>query len=328
MTGEGRTVPLAIVGCGYWGSNLIRNFGAIDTARVVGFCRADPVKLAKMAEGHPGARLYPTIDEVVADPDLEAVAIATPAPTHFVLAEKALLAGKHVFVEKPMTLCPEEARRLVELSEASGLVLMVGHLLEYAPAVRRMKQVIESGALGAVRHMHMERVKLGKVRSEENVLWSFAPHDISMVGLLLGPDAQPVAARAVGHCILQSGIEDIVHLDLEYSGGVTVHIHVSWLHPEGRRGAVVVGDAGMLVLDDLAEDRKLTLHHKSVDRADLAIADDGTEPVPVEDAQPLRIECEHFLDCIVGNRVPVSDGRDGLRVVRALAMATEALRAG
>jgi predicted dehydrogenase len=206
-------------------------------------------------------------------------------------------------------------------------VLLVGHLLEYAPAVRAVKAVLDAGRIGRLRHLHLERLKLGKVRSEENVLWSFAPHDLSVIGFLLGPQARPTDLRAVGRCHLQPGIEDIVHLDLDYPDGVSAHLHVSWLHPETRRFVVLVGEEGMLVWDDLAKQHKVVLHRKVVQVPTLSLADGGAEPVPFEDAEPLRVECEHFLDCVLGEASPISDGRDGLRVVDTLERATRILRA-
>ena len=320
-------VGLACVGCGYWGTNLIHNFLALDRAHVLGFCRADPAKLAGMRGEHPDARLYPDLLAVVSDADVEAVVIATPAPTHYALARQALEAGKHVFVEKPMALAAAEAAELVALAEEHRRVLLVGHLLEYAPAVRALKAALDAGRIGRLRHLHLERLKLGKVRSEEDVLWSFAPHDLSVIGFLLGPQARPTDLRAVGRCHLQPGIEDIVHLDLDYPDEVGAHLHVSWLHPETRRFVVLVGEAGMLVWDDLAKQDKVVLHRKVVDVATLATLDEGAEPLVFEDAQPLRLECEHFLRCILDGAPPVSDGRDGLRVVETLERATRALRA-
>ncbi len=319
-------VNLVCVGCGNWGRNVVRNFLSLDQANVLGFCRADQAKLEAMGREYPRARLYDSMARVVEDAEVEAVAIATPAPTHYDLALQALRAGKHVFVEKPMALRVVEAEDLVRAADQTGRVLMVGHLLEYSPAVRAIKEVLNAGAVGEVRHIHMERLKLGKVRSEENVLWSFAPHDISAAGFLLGPKAEPIDIRAVGHCYLQPAVEDMVHADLQYPGGVTVHIHVSWLHPEARRFVAIVGTAGMLVWDDLAERDKVVLHRKSVRLEDLATVDEGAEVVAVPDGEPLRNECQHYLDCILHGRTPVSDGEDGLRVVRALEAIGAALR--
>jgi len=320
-------VRIVCVGCGYWGQNLIRNFLALDRAHVLGFCRADAARLAAMRDEHPSARLYPGLDAVVGDADVQAVVIATPAPTHYALARRALEASKHVFVEKPMTLAAAEAAELVALAEEQRRVLLVGHLLEYAPAVRTLKAALDAGRIGRLRHLHMERLKLGKVRSEENVLWSFAPHDLSVAGFLLGPQARPASVRAAGWCHIQSGIEDIVHLNLEYPEGVTSHLHVSWLHPETRRFVVLVGEEGMLVWDDTARQDKVALHRKAIDVATLATSDKGAEPLVLDDAEPLRLECEHFLSCILDGTPPVSDGRDGLRVVETLERATQALRA-
>jgi predicted dehydrogenase len=264
---------------------------------------------------------------VVRDPEVDAVVIATPAPTHHALAREALRAGKHVFVEKPMTLRTEEAEELVALAEEQGRVLLVGHLLEYSPAVRALREAIAAGQIGTVRHLHLERLKFGKVRSEENVLWSFAPHDLSVIGFLLGPEARPDAISAVGWCHLQAGIEDIVHVELDYPDDVSAHLHVSWWHPETRRFVVVVGPEGMLVWDDLAPpEKKVTLHRKVVDPSSLETMDRGAEPLPLAEVEPLRVECEHFLDCILNHATPISDGRDGLRVVEALERISEALR--
>lgn len=319
-------VNLAVIGCGYWGTTLIRVFSNTAGARILGFCRANREKLTAMREQYPEARLYPTFTDVAEDPDVQAVVIATPPTTHFDLAKQALLAGKHVFVEKPMCLQSNQARELVQIAESEGLVLLVGHVLQYAPAVGVMKRIVHQGLIGPLRHIHMERLKLGTVRREENVWWSFAPHDVSVATFLLGKQVRPVRVQALGHCYVQPTIADIAYVDLVYPSGVSVHIHVSWLHPEARRRVTLIGEKAMLVWDDLSSDRKLTLYHKSVEPAGLTIADEGEEVVPVPDGQPLQLECAHFIECVIGRARPISDGHDGLYVVEILETADGAMR--
>jgi predicted dehydrogenase len=253
--------------------------------------------------------------------DVSALVLATPAPSHYKLAMMALEAGKDVFVEKPMTLRTDEARSLAEYADRESRILMVGHLLLYQPAISWMRDYLATGKAGNVLHVATQRLKLGKVRREENVWWSFAPHDVSVILELLGkPPLQRVAAS--GHAILQPGIEDNVHVDLVFAGGQTAHVHCSWYWPLLARNTVVIGDKQMLVYDEVLQ--KITIYDKGID-GDLHNRDNGSEVVEVADSQPLRIECQHFLDCVKSRQRPLSDGWNGVAVVEILEKATEML---
>jgi len=253
--------------------------------------------------------------------DAQAVVLATPAPTHYQLALAALEAGKDVFVEKPMTLRTQEALQLAEYADKHSRILMVGHLLLYQPAIGWMREYLASGKAGDVLHVATQRAKLGKVRREENVWWSFAPHDISVVLALLGnPSIKQVQAQ--GHAMLQTKIEDSIHVDLRFEGGQTAHIHCSWYWPLNQRNTVVIASEQMLVYDEISQ--TVTVHDKGVD-ADLNNRDEGSWCVEVAASEPLRIECEHFLDCLNTRQRPRSDGWNGVAVVEILEKVQEAL---
>jgi UDP-2-acetamido-3-amino-2,3-dideoxy-glucuronate N-acetyltransferase len=316
---------IGCIGCGAWGANLLRVWDETVGARVAGICRGNPGRLGELDGQCPEARRHATVEELLGDASVDAVSIATPPGTHEEIARKALLAGKHVFVEKPMCLDVAGARALAELADAQGKVLMVGHLMEHHGAVRAIKRALDEGAIGKVRHLHFQRLKLGRVRSQEDVLWSFAPHDFSIASYLLGTAPQEV--RAVGHAYVQPQIADIVFVDARYADGVSVHVHVSWLHPQTVRQLVVVGAEGMIVWDDMARQDALTLARKSVG-PDLRNVEGETVPLDFEAAQPLQAECACFVECIVSGCRPPNDGWDGVRVVQMLEAASEALLTG
>ncbi len=310
-----------VVGAGNWGRNLIRNF--YDLEALAGVAEVNPELRSKVADHYPEVKLYQNFEEALKT-DIPAIAFATPAPTHYEMANAALKAGKHVFVEKPMTLRTEEARQLATYADQQGQILMVGHLLLYQPAITWMRDYLATGKAGQVLHVAARRAKLGRVRREENVWWSFAPHDVSVVLDLLG-NPQVEQVRASGHAMLQAGIEDNVYVDLEFTSGQTAHIHCSWYWPLLERNTVVVAEKQMLVYDEVAQ--QVTIYNKGVD-GDLNNRDQGSETVPVAEAQPLRIECQHFLDCLATGQRPRSDGWNGVAVVEILEKATEALQHG
>jgi predicted dehydrogenase len=319
-----RSVSLGVVGLGGWGRNVVRSFAAARNCRLSYICDAYPTVLAQQRILYPHAQPTTDYDDLLADRHLDAVALVTPAPTHFALAKAALEAGKHVYVEKPMTLTVEHAEELVDLSERKGLKLMVGHLLEYHPAVDAIKQQIDSGALGQIYYMYSQRLSLGVVRQQENACWSLAPHDISVILYLFGCEPDEVSAR--GECFLQPGIEDVVFVNLHFPDGRTAQIHVSWLDPHKERKMVVVGSKKMLVFDDMQPSEKLRIFDKC------AIVENGPtnamQAVSVRHGdifipriagpEPLNVETQHFINAILEDTVPRSDGRDGLRVVRVL----------
>jgi predicted dehydrogenase len=308
-----------VVGTGNWGRNLVRNFYDLDA--LAGVAEVNPDLRNKVAATYPDVVTYTDYREVLGT-DVQAVVLATPAPTHYQLAIAALKAGKDVFVEKPMTLQTEQARTLAEYAQEHSRILMVGHLLLYQPAIAWMREYLASGKAGSVLHIATQRAKLGKVRTEENVWWSFAPHDISVILDLLGnPQIQQVQAH--GHAMLQVGIEDNVHVDLRFEGSQTAHIHCSWYWPLNQRSTVVIAQKQMLVYDEVLQ--TVTIHNKSVD-ANLNNRDEGSWSVEVAKSEPLKIECEHFLECLDTRKRPRSDGWNGVAVVEILEKVQEALR--
>jgi len=279
----------------------------------------------------PGTAITTRFDDLLQDADLQACVIATTASTHYALAKAALRAGKDVFVEKPFVLEVNEAEELVRIAEQEGRILMVGHLLEYHPAVGRLKEMVSSGELGDIYYVYNQRVNLGTVRNDENALWSFAPHDISALLYLL--DKEPTDVTARGQSYLRRGIEDVVFITLNFDGAALAHIHVSWLDPHKIRKITVVGSKKMVVFDDMETTEKLKVYDKSAEQnaeystfAEYVTLRFGDITIPhLRIDEPVRLECQHFLECIRARRRPLSDGRDGLRVVKVLAAAQRSL---
>lgn len=305
---------VAVIGCGYWGKNLVRVFGQLGALACV--CDSDPSRRAAV-ELPAGVPFTDRVEDVLADPAVAAVAIATPAATHDQMVRRALEAGKDVFVEKPLALCAEKGAGLVELARRQGRVLMVGHILLYHPAIVALRKLIDEGALGRVLYCYSNRLNMGLIRTEENILWSFAPHDISVLLYLLGEE--PAEVDSGGQSYLTPGVVDVTLSTLKFKSGVTAHIFVSWLHPLKEQRLVVVGSEKMAVFDDTAE-RKLQLFPHRVDWAGRAPRAVKAEAIPVDlpQAEPLKEECRHFLDCVAGRRTPLTDGHEGLRVLRVL----------
>ncbi len=325
-------VRVALVGCGYWGPNLARNFYQIPDAELVACCDLNAQTLQKMAQLYPGARMTDDFGSVCADETVDAIAIATPARTHYALAKAALQSGKHVFVEKPLALSVQEARELVDLAEAKGCVLMVGHIFQYNPAVRYIKRLIDDGELGQIYYLYSTRVNLGRVQSDINALWSIAPHDVSILLYLLGSEPEWVSAR--GATYLTDGIEDVVFIDLGFPGEILAHVHVSWLDPSKVRRMTIVGSKQMVIYDDVADEGKVKLYEKGVYRKEEPGFGEfqyrvhtGAITIPKLDlVEPLRVECEHFIQCVRENRRPETDGENGLQVVRILEAAHASLK--
>jgi predicted dehydrogenase len=323
---------IGVVGCGYWGPNLIRNFDRSPGSRVVALCDASPDRLERQRANHPGAREYTDFAAFLAHPGLDAVALATSAPTHYALARRSLEASKPTFVEKPLTLSTREARDLVDLAGARGLPLMVGHLLEYHPAVEYLKALATNGELGELRYLYSQRLNLGQVRQEENALWSLAPHDVAVANSLLGGPPESVAA--VGQSYLTPGVADVAFLTLFYPDQRLAHIQVSWLDPHKTRKLTLVGSRKMAVFDDMEASEKVRLYDKGVDRPPEGTADTevalklrfGDILIPrLELEEPLARECRHFVESVRGEHPPRSDGWGGLRVVAALEAAQRSL---
>ena len=327
-------VSLALVGTGDWGANLLRNFAGLPEVRVAAVCDADPVRLERAKKVVPNAVAVSDAKALLDVPGLEAVAIAAPAAAHAKLAKLFLEAGKDVYVEKPFTLDVAEAEELVRLADVKQRVLMVGHLLKHHPAVTKLKAMIDAGEMGEVRYVYSQRVNLGKVRSDENALWSFAPHDLSVMLYLLGDEPVDVSAR--GQAFLQDGIEDVVFTYLRWADGRMAHAHVSWLDPHKIRRFTVVGSKRMAMFDDMEPSEKVKVYDKGfdpkegehfVDFARAHTVRQGDIWIPkLDGAEPLKLECRHFAECVRTRATPLTDGRDGLTVVKVLAAAQASLK--
>ncbi len=325
-------IEVAVIGVGGWGKNLARNYYQLPEANLRYICDLDPQKLDNMQRQYPGAAATNSFDEVLADADLDAVVIATTGPTHYELAKQALLAGKDVYVEKPFVLEVDQAVELTELAEKDGRILMIGHLLEYHPVVVRLKDMIEGGELGDVYYIYSQRLNLGTVREDENALWNFAPHDISSILYLIGK--KPVDVSARGQSYLQRDVEDVVFLTISFEDSTMAHIHVSWLDPHKVRKLTIVGSSKMAVFDDLESSEKLKIYDKGARLsqdydtfAEYVGLRFGDITIPyVKTGEPLRIECLHFIDCVENRKQPLSDGHDGVRVVKVLDAAQRSLK--
>ena len=309
-------LQVAVVGAGYWGKNLVRNFAQLRALAMI--CDANETALQAQAALYPGVQTTTRLEDALADEGIQAVVLATPAALHYEQVKQALSAGKHVFVEKPLALHYTEGLELVELAESQGRVLMVGHILEYHPAVAVLRDLIQLGELGELRYLYSNRLNLGKVRTEENILWSFAPHDIAVITRLVG--AEPTVVSASGQSYLQPDIVDVTVTNLAFPNDVRAHIFVSWLHPSKEQKLVVVGDRKMAVFDDTAREGKLKLYDKGIEwRSGLPVPRQTAETTLFfEETEPLRLECEHFLACIREGKQPLTDGASALRVLKVL----------
>lgn len=322
MTEKG--IPsVAVIGCGYWGQNLVRNFAQLGALAAV--CDADPSRLERLAVNDQVVTTS-RIEDVLARPEIAAVVIAAPAAQHFTLAKKALLAGKDAFVEKPLALHVEEGKELVDLAQKHGRILMVGHLLHYHPAIAELRRMLHAGELGRVEYISSSRLNLGKLRTEEDILWSFAPHDISAILHLL--DESPTRVVAQGASYLNHPISDVTLTILSFASGVKAHVFVSWLHPFKEQKLVIVGDRKMAVFDDTQTEQKLVVYSHRIDwvnRMPVARKAEG-EIIPLSKEEPLKLECQHFLDCVRDRKQPNTDGENGLRVLSILHAAGKSIR--
>jgi UDP-2-acetamido-3-amino-2,3-dideoxy-glucuronate N-acetyltransferase len=312
-----KTPAVAVIGCGYWGKNLIRNFHALGALRLL--CDKSETILASHKSQYDGIETCLALNDVLTRENIAGVVISTPAETHFSLARESLHAGKHVFVEKPLVLDESEAEELIALAEEKDKVLMVGHLLQYHPVFIQLKELVSSGGLGRINYIYSHRLNLGKIRREENILWSFAPHDISMILGLAGEE--PETVMTTGGNYLHQKIADVTTTHLEFPSGLRAHIFVSWLHPFKDQKLVVVGDRKMAVFDDTQPwENKLLMYPHEINWQDqIPIpAKAESEKVKVPENEPLRNECQHFLECVSQGKSPVTDGQEGLRVLRIL----------
>ena len=329
-----KPVRVGVVGFGYWGPNLVRNVHKLDDAELVVVCDASQDNLDRFSGIYPDVAAESDIDRMLANYDLDAVMVASSAPTHHALGSKVIAAGLHCFVEKPLTLTSADAESLVRQADDADVTLMTGHLMEYHSAIGWIKECIESGELGDVLYVYMQRLNLGKVRTEENAFWSLAPHDVSIVLYLLGESPDYVSANGADY--LTNGVHDTVFANLHFPSGKMANIHVSWLDPHKVRKLTVVGTKKMLVFDDMQATEKIWIYDRGVGAPDKALAygEDltlrfGDITVPwIQMKEPLAIEVQHFVDCIVTGETPRSDGRDGLRVVRVLEAVDESMAEG
>jgi len=324
-----KPVTVGVVGLGYWGPNLARNFAALDDCELRWCCDASPERAGRAPQG---ARVTTELGDLLSDPELDAVVLATDVPSHARLATEVLRAGKHCFVEKPLAQSAQEAAAVAEEAAASDRVLMVGHLLEYHPGVAKLKEIVESGQLGDVRYVYSNRLNLGQIRDQENALWSLGAHDISVL-LHLFDGEEPDEAVAHGRSFMREGVEDVVFCYLHFPSGRIAHMHLSWLDPHKERRFTVVGQKRMATFDDMALERKVTIYDKGFDPdyrnygEYITRSGDVTSP-HVSNEEPLRIECRHFVDSVRAGSEPRSGAASGLRAVRVLEALQRSLDAG
>ncbi len=317
-----RPLRIGVAGLGYWGPNLARNFASIAGCELAWCCDGSASARERAAARFPGTRMAAEIDTLLEDPELDAIALATPVPSHAELAVRVLEAGKHCFVEKPLAQSVADAERAVAAARASGRTLMVGHLLEYHPGVRALKELSDSGELGEqIFYIYGNRLNLGKLRADENALWSLGAHDVSVVLALAAEEPDEVVAH--GQSYVRDGVEDVVFCFLRFPSGLCAHLHLSWLDPHKERRFTVVGSRRMATFDDMALEGKLTIYDKGFDEDARGYGEYITRSGDIfspriPNAEPLRVECEHFVECVRTGATPRSDGESGLRVVRVL----------
>ena len=326
-------LAVAVVGCGYWGPNLIRNFSQMPGVRMKTAVDLNKERLRHIAQLYHSVQTTTVFDEALADPEIDAILVATPVSTHHMLAKRALESGKHVLVEKPMAASVAEAEDLHRIALDRGLVLMAGHTFLYTAAVNKMKDLISSGELGHIYYISTTRVNLGLFQEDINVVWDLAPHDVSILNYVLGCEPETVAAQ--GQAYIQSGIEDVAFLHLRYPGDIVAHTHVSWLNPDKIRRITVVGSKKMLVYDDVSTTEKIRVYDKGVTvqphydtfgEFQLSYRFGDIYTPRLDDNEPLKNECQHFVQCIQKREVPRSDGASGLAVVRVMERACESIR--
>jgi predicted dehydrogenase len=314
-------IQVGVVGLGYWGPNLARNFDRLPETRLRWICDESDDSAARWAPQFPNTRTSSDLEELLSDPELDAVAIATPVPTHARLAQRVIAAGKHCFVEKPVAQSVADAEQVASTAAEADRILMVGHLLEYHPGVERLKQIADSGDLGELHYLYSNRLNLGKLRADENALWSLGAHDVSVVLLLAGEE--PTDVMAVGESYMRPGVEDVVFCYLRFPSGLAAHMHLSWLDPHKERRLTVVGSQRMATFDDMEREAKVTVYDKGFDQDYTSFGEyiprSGDIWSPrVPNDEPLGIECRHFAECIRSGEEPRSGAASGVRVVRVL----------
>jgi UDP-2-acetamido-3-amino-2,3-dideoxy-glucuronate N-acetyltransferase len=307
---------IAVIGCGHWGKNLVRNFAELGALHTI--CDSSPETLKRFENLYPNINREANFEKLLTNQEIRGVVISTPAVLHHSVAKQALLASKDVFVEKPLSLTVEEGEELVKLAEEGNKILMVGHVLEYHPGIVKLKQLVDSGELGKLDYIYSSRLNLGKFRTEENILWSFAPHDISVMLLLL--DEMPQEVSAHGGCYLQRDIADVTVTTMSFASGVKAHIFVNWLHPYKEQKLVVVGEQKTAVFDDVTPQNKLQLYDYQIEWTNGVPVPQKQEPTLIEFTmtEPLKLECQHFIDCLASRHKPRTDGNSGLKVLQVL----------
>jgi predicted dehydrogenase len=331
-------VNVALIGLGYWGPNLARNLSVLSRARLHAVCDTRAERLEHFGRQYSGVKTMANAEDVFADPEIDAVVIATPVQTHFELAAAALRAGKHVMVEKPLAQSSQQCEELIALADAGQLILMTGHVFIYNAAVRKVKEYIQSGELGEIYYVYSQRLNLGVIRQDVNALWNFCPHDFSILRYWL--EAEPERIYAHGNSYVQPGIEDVVFVNMDFPNGVGANVHISWLDPNKLRRMTVVGSEKMVIYDDVSADAKVLVYDKGVSKKPQAeslgryesfgefqlLLRAGDVLIPkIDFVEPLKLECQHFVDCVLSGSQPLTDGRDGLKVVQMLEAAQASL---
>ena len=330
-------LKMAAVGCGYWGPNLIRNFNVNPDVELTHICDLDAKRRAHMSGLYPQAVVTDDFASIVANPEIDAVIVATPVSTHYSLGKAVLESGKHLFIEKPMAASADECRKLCAIAKAKNLQVMVGHIFLFVPAVRKIKELMDSGELGEIFYVNIRRVNLGLFQKDANVVWDLVPHDVAMLNYLF--DAAPVKVSATGQCYVQKelDLEEVAFVTLEYPDGKIAHLHVSWLDPNKVREATFVGSRKMVVYDDVAMTDKIRIYDKGVDvmphydgfdEFHLAYRHGDILIPKIESMEPLKVETSHFVDCVLGKDRNMSDGELGLQVVEVLEKACLSMKAG
>ena len=332
-------IKVAVIGCGYWGPNIIRNVDQLPEASLAAVCDLSQERLTYVKEHYPAVEVSDDVESIVSHPGIEAVILTTPAHNHFALAQTALKHGKHVLVEKPLAQTSGECRKLIDLAAARKRVLMVGHTFLYNGAVRKLKEFVDGNELGDIYYIYCSRLNLGRIRSDINAMWNFAPHDVSIILYLL--EKRPVRVSAKGKSYIQPGIEDVVFMHLDFDDGVSAMIHISWLDPSKVRRMTLVGSKKMVVYDDVSRDAKIVVYDKGIDKVNISDSLGAFENfgefqlrlragdmyVPeIDFVEPLKVECAHFIHCIKTGEKPLTDGEEGCRVVSVLEAAQTSLK--
>jgi predicted dehydrogenase len=329
-------ISVGMVGLGYWGPNVARNLDQLGDCELRWCCDADEGQRKKWSDVYRETKFTADLNDLLDDETLDAIVVTTPVPTHADMVETVIRAGKHCFVEKPLAQNIADAERVAALAEETGKVLMVGHLLEYHPGIVQLREMVEAGELGDIRYIYGQRLNLGRLRFDENALWSLGAHDVSVLLALAGE--LPVEAQARGECYITEGVEDVVFAYLRFPSGIAGHLHLSWLDPHKERKITVVGANKMATINDMEMERKLTIYDKGFDPGPQESSFGGDREYvtrfagifspPIGNREPLAIECEHFVNCVREGTTPRSDGRSGARVVRVLEALQSSLDAG